>query len=123
MTVTLAQFLKANIRRYRREATGYVDGDLRRLFHKTPLRSDLLRNYLPAADFIKEHHPFLMHRISRWVKVDPLVAKDLLDKYQHRAKELRLSLHKRERENKLLELVSYLSHRCTLYQSTGSFLG
>jgi hypothetical protein len=123
MAMTLAQFLKANIRRYRREATGYVDGDLRRIFHKTPLRSDLQRNYLPAADFIREHHPFLIHRISRWVKVDPLAAKDLVDKYQHRAKELRLSLLKRERDNTLLELVSYLSQRCTLYQSSGSFLG
>ncbi len=33
--MTLAQFLKANVQRYRRKATGYVDGDLRRMFHKT----------------------------------------------------------------------------------------
>ncbi len=64
-----------------------------------------------------------MHRISRWVKADPLVAKDLLDKYQHRARELRLSLLKRDRDAKLLELVSYLSKRCTLYQTTGSYFG
>jgi hypothetical protein len=121
MSITLAQFLKANIRRYRRAATGYVDGDLRRIFHKTPVRSDLQRNYLPATDFIREHRPFLIHRISRWVKSDPLVAKDLLDKYQHRAKELGLSLHKRERDTTLMELVSFLSQRCTLYRSSGSF--
>jgi hypothetical protein len=98
-----------------------VDGDLRRIFHKTPVRSDLQRNYLPATDFIREHRPFLIHRISRWVKSDPLVAKDLLDKYQHRAKELGLSLHKRERDTTLMELVSFLSQRCTLYRSSGSF--
>jgi hypothetical protein len=78
---------------------------------------------LPAADFIREYHPYLMHRISRWIKADPLAAKDLLDKYQHRAKELRLSLNKRDKEETLLELVAYLSQRCTLYQSLGSFFG
>jgi hypothetical protein len=123
MTTTLAQFLRANIRRYRRDATGYVDGDLKRIFSRTPLRSDLQRNYLPAADFIREYHPYLMHRINRWFKTDPLVAKDLLDKYQHRARELRLSVHKPDRDETLLELTAYLTHRCSLYQSLGSFFG
>jgi hypothetical protein len=105
----------------RSEATGYVDGDLRKIFRKTPARSDIQKNYLPASDFIREHRPFLIHRISLWVRADPLAAKDLVDKYQHRAKELRLSLLKREKEYTLLELVSYLSQRCVLYRSTGSY--
>jgi hypothetical protein len=52
-----------------------------------------------------------------------LAAKDLLDKCQHRARELRLSLHRREREIKLVELAAYVSHRCALYTATGSYFG
>jgi hypothetical protein len=123
MSLSLAQFLKANVGRYRRKAIGYIDPDLRRLFHKTPRRADTLRNFIPAEVFVKENRPFLMHRVCDWVREDPLVVKDLLDKCQHRAKELRLSLHKKERDGKLLELACYVSLRCALYHSTGSYLG
>ncbi|MBN1439600.1 MAG: hypothetical protein JW929_09340 [Anaerolineales bacterium] len=123
-TMTLAEFLKAkNIRRYRRGATGYVDGDLRRLFHRMPSRTDLQSSYLPADGYLKENRPFLMKRVLAPAKFDPLVLKDLLDKCHHRAKELRLALRKRERETKLIELAAYLAHRCTLYQATGSYFG
>jgi hypothetical protein len=121
-TITLAEFLKAkNIQRYRRGATGYMDGDLRRLFHKTPSRTDLRRSYLPADEYLKENRPLLTKRIIAATKADPLVVKDLLDKCQHRTKELLLSLRKREREIKLIELAAYLSMRCALYQVTGSY--
>jgi hypothetical protein len=122
-SMTLAEFLKANIQRYRLKATGFLDGDLRRLFHKTPSRSKMQQNYLPADAYLKENRPFLMHRVIASTKADPLVVKDLLDKCQHRAKDLRLALHKREREIKLIELAAYISHRCTLYQATGSYFG
>jgi hypothetical protein len=123
-SITLAQFLKAkNIQRYRRGATGYVDGDLRRLFHKTPARTDLRQNYLAADEYLKENRPLLMKRVIASTKADPLVVKDLLDKCQHRARELRLSLRKREREIKLIELAAYISQRCALYQATGSYFG
>jgi hypothetical protein len=123
-SITLAEFLKAtNIQRYRRGATGYVDGDLRRLFHKTPARVSLRQNYLPAGEYLKENRPFLMKRVAASTKSDPLVVKDLLDKCQHRAKELQLSLRKREREIKLVELAAYISQRCALYQATGSYFG
>jgi hypothetical protein len=123
-SITLAQFLKAkNIQRYRRGATGYVDGDLRRLFHKTPARTDLRQNYLAADEYLKENRPLLMKRVIASTKADPLVVKDLLDKCQHRARELQLSLRKREREIKLIELAAYISQRCALYQATGSYFG
>jgi hypothetical protein len=61
--------------------------------------------------------------VSAWVRTDPLVAKDLLDKCQHRARDLRLALYKTDRERKLVELASYVSLRCTLYASSGSFFG
>jgi hypothetical protein len=76
-----------------------------------------------ADEFIREYRPFLLNRVSSWVGADPLVAKDLLDKCQHRAKELRLALYKMDRERKLVELACYISLRCTLYASTGSFFG
>jgi hypothetical protein len=123
-SITLAEFLKAkNIQRYRHGATGYVDSDLRRLFHKTPTRVALQQNYLPADEYLRENRPLLMKRVVASTKVDPLTVKDLLDKCQHRAKELHLSLHKREREIKLIELAAYISHRSALYQATGSYFG
>jgi hypothetical protein len=123
-TINLAEFLRAkNIQRYRRGAMGYVDGDLRRLFHKTPARARTRENYLPAGEYLKEHRPLLMKWILASVKLDELAVKDLLDKLQHRARDLRLSLHRRERETKLLELAAYISHRCTLYAATGSYFG
>jgi hypothetical protein len=124
LSITLAEFLRAkNIQRYRRGATGYIDGDLRRLFHKTPSRASSLQNYLPADEYLKEHRPFLMKRVLASVKVDPLSVKDLLDKCQHRTREMRLALPKREREIKLVELAAYISQRCALYTATGSYFG
>jgi hypothetical protein len=124
MPISLAKFLRAkNIQRYRRGATGFVDGDLRRLFHKKPSRARTLQNYLLADDYLRENRPFLMKRVVASTKVDPLTVKDLLDKCQHRAKDLQLALHKRERETKLVELAAYISHRCALYQATGSYFG
>jgi hypothetical protein len=123
-TITLAEFLKAkNIQRYRRGATGYVDGDLRRLFHKTPSRSFHKQNFLSADEYLKENRPFLTKRVVASTKADPMVIKDLLDKCQHRAKEMRLLLRKRERETKLVELAAYIAQRCVLYQATGSYFG
>jgi hypothetical protein len=122
-SMTLAQFLKASVVRYRRSATGFVDSDLRKLFRRLPSQIALHRNYQMADEFIREYRPFLLNRVSSWVGADPLVAKDLLDKCQHRAKELRLALYKMDRERKLVELACYISLRCTLYASTGSFFG
>ena len=123
MRMTLAHFLKASVRRYRREATGFVDADLRKLFLRYPSRNGLQRTYQAADDFIHEYRPFLINRVGAWVKADPLAAKDLLDKCQYRARELRLVLHRKDRERKLVELACYVSLRCTLYDSTGSFFG
>ena len=124
LTITLAEFLKAkNIQRYRRGATGYVDSDLRRLFQKTPSRSYKKENYLSAVEYLKENRKFLAKGVITSTKADPLVVKDLLDKCQYRSKELRLLLRKREREVKLLELAAYISQRCTLYKTTGSYFG
>lgn len=124
LTITLAEFLRAkNIQRYRRGATGYVDGDLRRLFHKPSSRARRADNYLPADEYLKEHRAFLSKGVLASIRVDPLAVKDLLDKCQHRAREIGLMLHKRERETKLIELAAYIAHRCTLYAKTNSFFG
>jgi hypothetical protein len=123
-TFTLAEFLKAtNIQKYRRGAKGYIDGDLRRLFHKTPSRAASRVNYLPAGEYLKENRLFLAKHVIASTKADPLVVKDLLDKCQHRSKDLQLSLRKRERETKLIELAAYIAQRCALYKSTGSYFG
>jgi hypothetical protein len=122
--MTLAHFLKAtNIQRYRNGATGYVDGDLRRLFHKMPARADLQKYYLPADAYLHENRPYLAKRVCASVKIDPLAVKDLLDKCQHRAREMRLAIHRRERETKLVELAAYVASRCALYEATGSYFG
>jgi hypothetical protein len=123
MPVTLGVFLKATVGKYRRDATGYVDSDLRKLFRRLPSRSTALRNYQPAVEFIQEQRPFLINRVGSWVKADPLVVKDLLDKCQARSRDLRLVLHRKDRERTLVEMACYISLRCTQFASTGRYFG
>jgi hypothetical protein len=120
-SITLAEFLHAHTSHYRRLATGYVDTDLRKLFHKLPARSRPDRNWIPAANFFAEMQPILIPRIMRWIRVDPFTIKDLIEKSSHRASALSLGFFREERDKKVLELTSLLSLRCSLYATKGSY--
>jgi hypothetical protein len=118
---TLADFLHARTTHYRRLATGYVDSDLRKLFHKARPRSHPNRDWIPAEVFLREKRLPLISQITRWVKVEPLAVKDLLEKCSIRAHCLSLGLYREEEEKKALELAILINMRCTLLVATGSF--
>jgi hypothetical protein len=124
--ITVAHFLRLrSTRKYRRKATGYVDPDLRELFWRPPpYRNDRQRerDYLHADRFIREHKRSIVSQVSRWVGVDEVVVKDLLDKCSARTHALDLWVRRDEREKKLVELTSYISYRCALYALNERYL-
>jgi hypothetical protein len=124
-SMTLAHFMKLrSTRDYRRRATGYIDPDLKDLFWR-PLVSRAgrkrERDYVHADNFIRKHKRNVVSQVSRWVGVDEVVVKDLLDKCSARTHALDLWVRKDERERKLLEFTSYVSFRCALYALNDSY--
>jgi hypothetical protein len=117
----LADFLHARTSHYRRLATGYVDTDLRKLFHKKSSRPSPIRHWIPAEDFLHELQPLITSRSALCAKGEPLVVKDFMEKCIARAHSLSLGLYREERERKTLDLSILVSIRCTLYASTNSF--
>ncbi len=123
---TVAHFMKLrSTRDYRRKATGYLDPDLKDLFWR-PQASRAgrkrERDYVHADNFIRKHKRNIVSQVSRWVGVDEVVVKDLLDKCSARTHALDLWVRKDERDNKLLEFTSYVSFRCALYALNDSYL-
>ncbi len=123
---TLARFFKLrSTRGYRKAASGYIDGDLKDLFWRpAPYRGKRRRelDYVHADNFIRRHKREIVKQVSRWVGVDEVVVKDLLDKCGNRIHALDLWVKKTEREKKLVEFTSYISYRCALYALNDSYL-
>lgn len=121
----LARFFRLrSTLRYRRRATGYIDPDLVRLFHRPRRRTarPRPRDYVHADNFIRMHKRDIVARVSRWVGTDEVVVKDLLDKCSARAHALNVWVRKDEREKKLVEFTSYVSYRCAMYALSDSYL-
>jgi hypothetical protein len=116
---TLARFFRLrSTRLYRRQATGYIDANLKDLFWRPPAyrgERKRERDYLHADNFIRKHKRNVIAQVSRWTGTDEVVAKDLLDKCGVRARALDLWVRKDEKEKKLLEFMSYISYRCAIY--------
>jgi hypothetical protein len=123
---TLAHFLRLrSTRKYRRKATGYIDSDLRDLFRRpAPLRGEQRRerDYLHADNFIRKHKRNIATRVSRWMGVDEVVVRDLLEKCSVRTRALDLWVRKEAKEETLLEFTSYVSYRCALYALNERYL-
>ncbi len=121
---TVAEFLGAKLAPYRKNATGYVDPDLRLIFHGKPRLPDprrIKREYMHAERLLREQKRVLVNRISYWVGVDDLAVSDLIDKCASRARALDLWVRKEASERKLVELTSYLSTLCANYVWNGAF--
>ena len=122
---TLASFFRLrSTRKYRRHATGYIDPDLLKLFARPSARGGRRRerDFVHADNFIRKHKRSIASRTSRWVGVGEVVVKDFLDKCSARARALDLWVPKEAREQKLVELTSYVSYRCALYQLNDRYL-
>lgn len=124
--ITLAKFFRLpSTRPYRKQATGYLDPDLKDLFWRpAPYRGKRRRelDYVHADNFIRRHKREIVKQASRWVGIDETVVKDLLDKCSARTHALDLWVKKPEREKKLVEFTSYISYRCALYALNDTFL-
>jgi hypothetical protein len=125
-SLTLSQFLKVrSTRRYWAKATGFIDSDLLELFWQSPAQRDLrrrLREFVHADNFVRKHKRNIVLQVSRWVGVDDVVVKDLLDKCTSRARALDLWVRKDERDRKIVEFTSYVSYRCALYALNEQYL-
>lgn len=122
--VTVAEYLRARLTSYRKNATGYVDPDLRMLFRGRPRLPNprrIKREYQHAERLLREQKRVLVNRVSYWVGVDDVVAADLIDKCAARARALDLWVKKDQHEKKLIEVTSYLSTLCVNYARTGQF--
>lgn len=125
-SLTLSQFLKVrSTRRYWVKATGFIDSDLLELFWQSPARRDSrrrLRDFVHADNYVRKHKRNIALQVSRWVGVDEVVVKDLLDKCTSRARALDLWVRKDERDRKIVEFTSYVSYRCALYALNEHYL-
>ncbi len=122
---TLAHFLHARPSKYRKLASGYVDDDLLTLFRHPPrLLKGRARQkqYLRAADFLRDQRRVLTARIGYWTGVDDIVVTDLIDKCVVRSRTLDLWLKRDDAEKKLVEVTSYFTVLTRNYQEYGKYL-
>lgn len=123
LSVTVARFMRANLSAYRREATGFVDGDLKNMFLKRPP----LRNGRPARThhrahaFLRGYRRILIPRVARWTNVEESVVATLIDKLIARARALELWMRHSDSERKAIEVSAYLASLCTNYAQEGAF--
>jgi hypothetical protein len=124
MGQTVAQFYRARTTKYRRRATGFVDPDLHSLFRPLPMARNGRkpeRDYVHAANFLRDNKRAMSRRVSLWLGVEERVVRDLIEKCAERAAALNLWVRKDDREKKLIEVTSYVSMRCGLYAVYDSY--
>jgi len=80
-------------------------------------------DYVRADSLVRRHKRSIVAQVSRWVGVDDLAVRDLLDKCCLRARALDMWVRKDEREKKLLEFTSYISYHCALYAISDAYFG
>ncbi len=123
LTLTVAQFLRAQPTHYRREATGYVDADLKSMFLKRPpsVKGRPARTHHHAHAFLRAYRRILIPRIANWTNVDESVVTELIDKLIVRARALDLWMRHADAERKIIEVTAYLSALCTNFARHGVF--
>jgi len=127
LSMTVAQFMgakAAQMKAYRRRATGYVDADLRELFQGPPRILPLkrfLREYRRASRFLHDYKRLLVNRVSHWVNVDDSIVSDLVDKLALRARVTSRYVKVADMEKKLIEVTTYLTVLCRNYRETEQY--
>jgi hypothetical protein len=123
LTMTVAQFMKARLAHYRREATGFVDADLKSLFLKRPphVNGRPARTHHHAHAFLRAYRRILIPRIAAWTGVQEEVVAELIDKMIARVRALELWIRHDDAERKIVEVTAYLAALCTNYAYHGVF--
>jgi hypothetical protein len=123
LNMTVARFLKANPAKYRRQATGFVDPDLKSLFLKRPphRRGRPARTHHHAHAFLRAYKRTLVPRVAYWTGVHESVAAELIDKLITRSRALDLWMRHADSERKAIEVTVYLAALCKNYAQKGVF--
>ena len=123
LTMTVAQFMKARLAHYRREATGFVDSDLKSMFFKRPpyVNGRPARTHHHAHAFLRAYRRILIPRIATWTGVQEDVVAELVDKMIARARALEVWMRHDDAERKIVEVTAYLAALCTNYAHHGVF--
>jgi hypothetical protein len=116
---TVAQFFRMSRTRYLKAAQGYIDDDLRAMFH-APGR--LQRPASPALKLLGRYRKFIENSVRDRVRPkDPRVVSDLLDKIRSRLKALPLVYPDDEQARCLAELHGLVLHKTLLFHRFGVF--
>jgi len=117
--IPLYKFLGLSPRKYIKNATGYIDPYLIKIFSKNPKKEKL---YIPLSEVIKSERRLLTERISKATDVKKEVISDILKKFSIRGDELGLFVKKRDMEKKMIELVSLVSALAESYKNKRDFI-
>lgn len=115
---TVAQFFRIGRTRYLRAADGYIDDELRRIFHNRGRR----QHVEPASELLRRYRKFIETSICARVRPrDSRAVTDLLDKTRNRLKALQLVYDVDEQDKALAELYGLLLHKSFVFNRFGTF--
>jgi hypothetical protein len=114
MTQLLAEHYGARAERYRAAAQGYVDDKLREVF--PPVRG---RTLVPASDLLRQRQRDLLGRVAHWSGLPEEEVRTLLAKLEDRADALGLQFRRRQRNAKLLDLITMATSLALDFAYTG----
>lgn len=123
LSMTVAQFLRANLSYYRRQASGYVDPDLKSIFLKRPpyVNGRPARTHHHAHAFLRAYRRLLIPRVASRACVDGSVVAELIDKLIIRARALDLWMRHEADERRIIEVTALLTYLCTNFARDGVF--
>jgi hypothetical protein len=114
MTQLLAEHYGARAERYRAAAQGYVDDKLREVF--PTVRG---RTLVPAGDLLRQRKRDLLGRVAHWSALPEEEVRTLLAKLEDRADALALQFRRRQRNAKLLDLITMATSLALDFAYTG----
>jgi len=115
---TVAQFFRISRSRYLRAADGYLDDDLRQIFHSPGRR----QNAAPARDLLRRYRKFIEASVCERVRPrDSRSVTDLLDKLRSRFGALGLVYDVEEQDKALAELYGLVLHKSFVFNRFGTF--
>ncbi|HOK39797.1 MAG TPA: putative zinc-binding metallopeptidase [bacterium] len=121
LDMTVADFLKCSKRKYLKNASGFVDFDLKKIFKKN--HKKYKSKYKFAVELIKENKQALIKKfIGLYNLKSKYIISDLIEKIENRLNILELVFKKVDEDNKLLDLTMYISKLVNNYLLTESYL-
>lgn len=117
LNMTVAKFMKANVARYRRRATGFVDSHMKNMFLKRPSYNNgrPAKTHQRAHRFLSANRRILTPRIADWVGIERHIVGTVMGKLVTRTHTLDLWHRRDESDRRLIEVSAYIAALCTTY--------